>query len=162
MYFDFQKLDSFWRTDKEGHLDMNQETEDCYFIFVFEFCPCTSNHWKNYLKVLVSCTEASFRQQLTTSDEAYTAWFIYNMSRTFGSADEKSDFKIAKGKKYSCLNEDVYTDFFTRVANFRANEDAYIELQRRMFQRYFKKDHVETKMKRKQTRSELPYSDDFN
>lgn len=159
-------LQFFWITDKDGKLEMSPEAEEEYFVFIFEFCSCTSHHWKNYLKVLMNCPEGTFRNKLTKSDEAFTAWYLFNSAKTLESYIEKSafegKFKTPKGHKYACYNYDVYTELHNRVEHFRKNEAAYNELQKRMFLRYFKKEEDKVNMKISRKQEGIPYSEDWS
>jgi hypothetical protein len=50
--------------------------QDYYFSYIYDFCTLVSTHWKKYLKRLTQRNAATFSKQLTTSDEAFTQWFI--------------------------------------------------------------------------------------
>ena len=74
-------LDSICEFYTDGSNDdpnwmISEEIKKHYFIYIYGFCSLVSTHWKKYLKKLMQRNAARFPKQLTTSDEAFTQWYI--------------------------------------------------------------------------------------
>ena len=63
-------------TYEDKHQRITEKQKDCYFYLIKEFCPCVSPVWKGYLRKIRMRDTATFKNNLTPSDEAYTIWFI--------------------------------------------------------------------------------------
>ena len=88
--------------DTTSPTDVPQDVKDAYFQLVVDFCSCVSPHWRDYIKILYSRDHATFNDQLTISDEAYTIWYIkfnYEIKKEEAEFIKKHGAQALKDKK---------------------------------------------------------------
>jgi hypothetical protein len=130
--------------------DVSDEVKHAYFIFIKDFCPMVSSHWRKYInhKCLVRET-ATYLNQLTRSDEAFSYWLIlcleprvasdFKLISENGMKKWNDDRKKGKGGKHdSNVKFDEYIKIFNKIDMLRNNEKAYAFWMDIFFDQFFK------------------------
>ena len=147
---DVSLLNEFWNYDDSEAFEVRDEVKSAYYIFIKDFCPLVSAHWRIYLgKLCKNRDTASFVNQLTKSDEAFTYWLIKCLIKKV-EADIKfinehgiqkwnSVRKKGKGGKHdSNVRFDEFIKIFQKVDTLRNNEQAYKFWMDIFFNQFFK------------------------
>lgn len=75
--FNVNLLHEFYKFEDNADFDVSEEVKIAYYIFIKDYCPMVSSHWKTYMYKRCKQREtATFLNQLTRSDEAFTFWLI--------------------------------------------------------------------------------------
>jgi hypothetical protein len=76
--FDMKLMEQFYSFEDNNPLfDVDENVKNCYFVFIMEFCSIVAPEWKSYLKLLKTRDDATFKNILTRSDEAYAFWLLH-------------------------------------------------------------------------------------
>ena len=138
------------------------DVQEAYFSFIGEFCPCVSFHWKNYLKYLTDREKATFKNELTQSDETYVKWYLDNhwedieQDVEYIKEHSREEFNEMKSKRKKDGQHDTnkfwvkYCNMLEETKAFRKNNPAKYELwQNIFFDKYFESKHPLLAAKRK-------------
>ena len=103
--FPFESLSEFYSdgSNEDPNWTISEEIQGHYFSYIYDFCTLVSTHWKKYLKRLTQRNAATFSKQLTTSDEAFTQWYIMV---TYDEVQEQVN-QIKDGKDVEQQNSDT-------------------------------------------------------
>ena len=150
--FNINIFNKFYEYDDEiEDFQVADDVKEAYFVFINDFCKLTSYAWSDYLKDLGDQSgAASFHNQLTTSDEAFTFWCIEMKSK---GAEEDAKVILEKGhteweqtrkKRKTGYHESKvyyqqYVDCYYRVQQARLNERKYKFWQQIFFGKLFEK-----------------------
>jgi hypothetical protein len=68
-----------FREYKEGqeNIEVDPELRKAWSSFISEFCRSVSYHWKSYLGKIRNRENATFKDNLSTSDEAFAMWVVF-------------------------------------------------------------------------------------
>ena len=137
LFNQFYTFEDTINDDGQSTFDVANEVKLAYYKFIKEFCPMVSTHWKKYLhgKCLLRET-ATYLNQLTRSDEAFSYWLIlclhprvvadHKFITDHGLRKWTEDRKKGKaGKHDSNVKFDEYIQIFQKVDLLRNNEKAY-------------------------------------
>lgn len=147
----FNEFYTFKEQKEDGSpFDVSDEVKHTYYIFIKDFCPMVSSHWKKYLSKLCKNREtASFVNQLTRSDEAFSYWLMVCLIKKV-EADHKfinenglkewsEKRKKGKGGKHdSNVRFDEFIKIFQKIDQLRNNERAYSFWMNIFFDQFFK------------------------
>jgi succinate dehydrogenase flavin-adding protein (antitoxin of CptAB toxin-antitoxin module) len=174
--FELEILDQFyeWKEDDEN-FDVSDEVKQAYYIFIKDICTLVSSFFNHYLKSLEDRNSATFVNNLTRSDEAFTYWLIkcqYNRCKDEAAileqkgvqAWEQERKKGKSGKHDSIARFDDYCDIFFKVKDIRENPKAYGFWQDIFFDVMFESQSKDKEKKtvstKRQSRTEVPISNE--
>lgn len=153
---DINLFDQFYLYEENGNcedglaFDVSEEVKNAYYVFIKDFCPMISSTWKKYLcKFCTSRDTATFLNQLTRSDEAYSYWLIqclykkaftdYEIIKDQGLKKWNEERKKGKaGKHDSNVKFDEYVKIFKKIDILRDNDKAYLFWMNIFFDKFFK------------------------
>lgn len=162
--FDKKMFDEFYKFEpNDPNFTVDDKVKEAYTIFIGDFCPCVSKHWKNYLSILRLRQSATFVNKLTPSDEIYTYWWL-----TLNYDDEKSnveyiiehgeeDFKIknkeekTRGKHQVLQYQEYYVEVYLKIEDHRDDAKAWDYWQAIYFDTYLSNPHKEDQLKNRQS-----------
>ncbi len=154
--FDASLLNNFYiyedsvNQESGASFDVSNEVKTAYYKFIKDFCPMVSAHWKKYLyKECAHRETATYLNQLTRSDEAFSFWLIQCLVPKV-AADHKfitengikkwtEERKRGKGGKHdSNVKFDEFLKIFNTIDMVRNNEKAYAFWMNIFFDQFFK------------------------
>jgi hypothetical protein len=177
--FDIEVMDAFHWEITEG--DVIDEVKEAYYLFIDEFCKCISYQWKVYLeKECKDPDKATFKSNLTASDEALTWWLvkckyadakkdaerIQEVGKEIWKEENKK--KRKEGKHDSKEKLPMYIDRYTAVTKCRTNDIAYKFWQDMFFNKFFASEQRSVSRKKRnitddiEKDAQLPYDATFD
>ncbi len=150
--FDVSLLNDFYTFEETSNeeFSVSEDVKKAYYIFIKDFCPIVSSYWRKYLCKLCQHREtATFAQQLTKSDEAFSFWLIRCLEpkvksdtdfiNTNGMSKWNEVRKRGKGGKHdSNVKFDEYVNIFNKIDVLRSNQMAYAFWMNIFFDQFFK------------------------
>jgi hypothetical protein len=149
----FEKFYQFGESPTEGievtDSYLSDDVKNAYFIFIKDFCPMVSSTWKKYLcKFCDNRGTATYFNQLTRSDEAYSYWLIqclyskavadFEIIKTHGIKKWNDERKKGKaGKHDSNVKFDEYVKIFKKIDALRNDSKAYSFWMDIFFDKFF-------------------------
>ena len=153
--FDVSLLDDFYKFEiKDSQNDDNvfevsDKVKHAYYVFIKDFCPMVSTHWRKYLGKLCKSREtATFHNQLTRSDEAFAYWLMKCLKKKVETDNQfikenglkkwTEERKKGKGGKHdSNVRFDEYVKVFQKIDQLRNNQKAYSFWMNMFFDKFF-------------------------
>jgi uncharacterized protein (DUF2344 family) len=154
--FDLSILDKFYLFDESDSMfDVDENVKNCYFTFIKEFCSIVAPEWKSYLKICHDRNQATFKNILTRSDEAYALWLIHCLYEKCKyqveyinahgkEAWEKIKPKTKSGKHSINQRAQQLYELNIKLINFRKNTTAYQYWQDVFFDVFFHESKSDT------------------
>lgn len=146
---DVALLNEFYKYEDTPDFDVSDEVKEAYYSFIKEFCPMVSSHWKTYISKNCKIREtATFLNQLTRSDEAFTFWLIQclepkaALDHQFIVANGMNSWKERKrgkgGKHDSNVKFEEFIKIYNKIDIIRSNQMGYNFWMNIFFDKYFK------------------------
>jgi hypothetical protein len=118
--------------EKDGTVAISKSLSTAWSIFIAEFCRSVSYHWKNYLLKIRNRENATFHENLSTSDEAFAMWVVFckydeaNSEAVAIKTIGLDKWKETKKKKRAGPHDskehmDYYVKFYNQVKENRKN-----------------------------------------
>jgi len=142
-------LNKFRELENTDDPQVDDELRKAWYIFIAEFCRSVSYHWKSYLTKINNRNDATFKGNLTMSDEAFAMWVVYCK---YDEAKEEAEeikkmgidkWKNSRNKKRAGPHDSKelikhYIKYYDKLTEARSNKASDAYWQKMFFDDLFK------------------------